>query len=283
MSIESTRREFSNVIAGLSVDGRSSDLPPLSFSKSENVLTATVCAADLMLRVLGFAQLSTHARTQLLWKLAAYVSKAGVRPQAPSLATRAVHAAQFLATRPRLITSRMGLGKIIQLSEQQERERLNAQDRTEAEARRTQLNSSEIIPWQMPDGDAPPRPILWISSDKRFRLEELVHPSHLMEEGINMHHCLSWKTQDYWRSIRLGRRRIYSLRQDRDYVATFTHVDQKLTELAVIRSRDDAIIDALADAYRHVDRIYGPLVVNLRDGAHYRLWSVLQDPKRHLN
>lgn len=279
MSLATTRREFSNVIAGRMVDGRPSDLPVLSFSKCENVMRSAASAADLMLRVLSSARYKLPAleRTQLLWKFAAYVSKAGVRLQNPSLATRAVHAAQFLVDRPQLITSRMGMGKIVELSLQLARHREN--QTAKAGDRVPEAQSSEtmsMVPRTFAPEDAPPRPIVWLSLDRTYRLEELVHRAHLAEEGIHMHHCLSWKTNEYWRTIRSGRRRIYSLRRGQEFLATFTHIDQSLTELNLRCSGSDDAVNALADAYRHIDRIYGPLGFNLRDGHHLRLRQALQ-------
>ncbi|MBS0251509.1 MAG: hypothetical protein JSR78_10665 [Proteobacteria bacterium] len=277
MTLRNTRRELSHVIAGRTVDGSPSDLPHLPFSKSENILSAAAVAADLMMRILSSRRkLPAEERTQVLWKLAAYVSKAGVRQESPSFFTRSALAAQFLVDKPRLITSRMGMGKIIELSLQGQRSRENrlAQERANGQ----ELARAEpgcFIPSKYSAENAPPRPITWLSLDRNFRLEELVHPAHLVEEGVHMHHCLSWKTDDYWRSIRSGRRRIYSLRRGSEYLATFTHMDQSLTELTVRCARDDAVINALADAYRHIDRIYGPLGFALRDGNHSRLRAAL--------
>lgn len=278
MSIETTRREFENVIAGGSPNSRSWDLPPLTFSKSENVLNTTIAAADLMMRVLASSRvkLTNEMRSRLLWKLASYVIKAGIRQQNPSLATRAAHAADFLADRPRLINSRMGMGKIIELSQQAERHRQNARARL-AECLPPDRPEPAEEPAQLQDGAAPPRSIVWLSLDKRFRLEELVHPLHLVEEGVRMQHCLSWKTQEYWRSIRSGRRRIYSLRRNDEYIGTFTHLDQNVTELTLHRSRDEAVIAAFAEAYRYIDRIHGPLHLCLRDGRYPWLTCALAD------
>ncbi len=279
MCIETTRREFTNVIAGSTVDGRPSELPPLSFSKSENVFATAASAADLMLRVLASsrAKLTSETRTQLLWKFAAYVSKAGARPQAPSLATRAVHAAEFIVARPRLITSRIGMGKIIELSQQELRSRENRLARETVQSPEQNRPEPAFIPTRYAPENSPPRPIIWLSCDHNYRLEELVHPAHLVEEGVHMHHCLSWKTEEYWRSILNGRRRIYSLRRGPKYLATFTHLDQSLTELTIQCPPDDAVINALADAYRYIDRIYGPLGFALRDGNHSRLRAVLRE------
>ncbi|RUO98571.1 hypothetical protein [Hyphomicrobium sp.] len=279
MTLATTRREFSNVIAGQTVDGRPSELPVLSFSKSENAIHLAACAADLMLRILSSARckLPPPERTQLLWKFAAYVSKAGLRLQNPSLATRAVHAAHFLADRPQLITSRMGMGKIVELSLQRARSRANEAARTEERVPGPQPSETmSVVPSTFEPEDAPPRPIVWLSHDRMYRLEELVHRAHLVEEGIHMHHCLSWKTNEYWRTIRSGRRRIYSLRREQDFLATFTHIDRSLTELTHRCPRDDAAVNALADAYRHIDRIYGPLSLNLRDGGHLLLTRALE-------
>jgi hypothetical protein len=187
-----------------------------------------------------------------------------------------VEAAHFLVDRPRLIGSRMGLGKIVELSLEQKRSRENQLRQPPAQApERIHADLPCFVPNKYSPETAPPRPITWLSQDRNFRLEELVHPAHLVEEGLRMHHCLSWKTDDYWRSIKNGRRRIYSLRRGDDHLATFTHVDQSLTELVLRCPREDDVINALADAYRHIDRIYGPLTYALRDGNHARLRAAL--------
>lgn len=285
MTLRNTRRELSHVIAGRTVDGSPSGLPHLSFSKSETILSVAAVAADLMMRILSSRRkLPAEERTQVLWKLAAYVSKAGVRQEAPSFFTRAAQAAQFLIDRPHLITSRMGMGKIIDLSLQDQRNRENRLAREHAHGRDVVRAEPDcLIPRRYSAENAPPRPVTWLSPDRNYRLEELVHPGHLVEEGVHMHHCLSWKTDDYWRTIRSGRRRIYSLRRGSEYLATFTHMDQSLTELAVRCTRDDAVINALADAYRHIDRIYGPLCFALRDGNHARLRAALSQHERRVH
>lgn len=200
----------------------------LSFPKTEQARDCLIKAVHGAYAILGFqreSQGTWEQRCQVIFKIAAHLTRTGAISTGDRV--RAFHAvlqaAAFMTEHPLSISERVNVACLAArfVEAEQQRERLARQRRP---------------------ADIPPRPIIYRMADGIHVLTELIHPWHLVDEGVAVGHCISKvmatpgnSPEDllYWSFIVSGASRIFSLQVHETPVCTF-HVrraDLRLMEV----------------------------------------------------
>ncbi len=216
-AIENLPQQIRNVSEGRTADGRAGDLRRLSLPN--RLMEEAEPAFRRLFRNLAYysaSELSDSTRTALIWKGLALARRYGDGEFA--CCTGILMAAWFLAGHPRYITGKAGMCAILKDSF---RARLRHRKRVKAQ------KIAALAIGLREATKPPPRPVLWHEGE--YRLESLIHPFHLWEEGIARRNCLSrivLKLSDnhpantitpetlyaiaYWRIVKNKKAEIYS-------------------------------------------------------------------------
>jgi hypothetical protein len=233
-------REVSNVIEGSSVDGATRLPKRVSFPKRRGIVDAAVSLTQILYMVVGATQrrlADDHAaRTAIVFKLLAYLTKTGrVTPESMRDSAQDIAGiALILSERPELIAASMNFTNVLALHAQAQLQRKRTTSESVQPSAPPQLPAGPLhrvprprrrVPMERceePLGPATSRPVLWLSGDGRYRLQELVHPQHLVDESRALGHCVGRQragpeTEDgnlqnlrYWRLIKRHQSRIFS-------------------------------------------------------------------------
>jgi hypothetical protein len=232
-------REVSNVIEGLSVDGATRLIKRVSFPKRREVVDAAVSLTQILYMVVGATQqrlADDHAaRTAIVFKLLAYLTKTGrVAPESMRDSAQDIAGiALVLSERPELIAASVNFANVLALHTHAQLQRKRTTNESVQSPAPPQRQAAP--PYQVPlrrrrvlmerceepIGPATNRPVLWLSSDGRYCLQELVHPQHLVDESRALGHCVGRQRADsetegnlqnlrYWRLIKRRQSRIFS-------------------------------------------------------------------------
>jgi hypothetical protein len=233
-------REVSNVIEGSSVDGATRLPKRVSFPKRREIVDAAVSLTQILYMVVGATQrrlAQDHAtRTAIVFKLLAYLTKTGrVAPESMRDSAQDIAGiALILSERPELIAASINFANVLALHAQAQLQRKRTTNesvqppappqRQDEPPHRVPRPRRRVLVERReePLGPAPSRPVLWLSSDGRYCLQELVHPQHLLDESRALGHCVGRQragpeTEDgnlqnlrYWRLIQRRQSRIFS-------------------------------------------------------------------------
>lgn len=198
------------VARGLAADGITPLAKRLSFPRDDDVLKAAAALVgvlyDQFARAQSLAIIKKDQRTALVFKLLAHLSRTG--RQTPGAIARFASDIPLIADvfgcQPHLVTARVNIAGILR------RHRL--------------VESAHRVGWRFPTfpDTPPPRPVIWTSADGRYRLQELIHPRHLIVEGKALCHCIGQPKHNlkagepllanlrYWLLVASGQSRIFS-------------------------------------------------------------------------
>jgi len=268
-----------HIVSGKTADGAVSELPKLPVHPDSAIVPIAANMARAILERMAAPEpidiFNDQIRTAIGWKVAAHISKVGlgtfdIRDVHTAMRVRlmAIEIADFLIDHPKLVLAKTSLAGIQRLRSE-ELKRLESDMRKAEKA----MIAQHVARLQEESG-APPRPVVW--TDGTYRLEELIHPFHIWEEGLRMHNCLgSFDSREtrldmqardlpklrYWKTVADGSRYVYSLRQGNKRLSTFTHVGVRITEMQISAANPASVRAPILAAIAFLEGIYGPLRV----------------------
>lgn len=260
--------QVEDVVQGKSADGGESHLPalPLKPESAEVATAATVVRyiARILADPLEPDILPDLIRTAICWKAAAHVSKVGRKNfSVGALNKDARDAAFYLIDHPKLVVAKTSFAGLVRLAQEDLSRQRAAEEKAAAEAREQKIAELRI------GSGAPPRLVIW--QEPPYRVEELIHPFHVWEEGFRMRNCLQGYVRDviprdasrlrqlaFWQSVEKAGRHIYALRRSDKRLATFTHAENVLTEIQVGGDVYE-VAAVMSDIIAYLETLYGPM------------------------
>jgi hypothetical protein len=252
-AIKNLDQQIRNVAEGRTADGHEGKLRP--FSLSDRVIEETIPRFHRLFRNLAYysdSELGDQARTALIWKGLSLARRWGTGDFA--CCTQMLIAAWFLAEHPGYITGKAGMAGIIGAARGA---------RKKFRERRKQQRLDAIATWLREASNPPSRPVIW--RDGEYRLENLIHPFHLWEEGVLRRNCLSRIVLDlsgnhpantitpetlpalfYWREMKAHNAEIYALCKGSSHIGLVMLNRTTVYDFENTGSRDDYEVFARA-------------------------------------